>query len=152
MFYSGPALRAGGPHFDPGADAQVANLLPFGRLARSTGPRCPNRLFDLRHYLYDNPENRLYNDIISPCVGRRVGLYPIRTSVKRHIRQLLFLTTSRKNGLDSSNAENNGCVVDLFPFCPCSICLRHPDPVTPNHEQSPRGMSRGLHPRGSRNR
>jgi hypothetical protein len=63
-----------------GADAQVANLLPFGRLARSTGPRCPNRLFDLRHYLYDNPENRLYNDIISPCVRRRVGLYPKATA------------------------------------------------------------------------
>src|SRR5258706_3463580 len=39
-----------------GADAQVADLLAFGRLARSSRPRCPNRLFDLRHYLYDNPE------------------------------------------------------------------------------------------------
>ena len=30
--------------------------MAFGRLARSSGPRCPNRLFDLRHYLYDNSE------------------------------------------------------------------------------------------------
>jgi hypothetical protein len=28
--------------------------LAFGQLARSSQPRCPNRLFDLRHYLYDN--------------------------------------------------------------------------------------------------
>src|SRR5712692_2637732 len=40
-----------------GADAQVADPLAFGRLARSSGPRCPNRLFDLRHYLYDNAES-----------------------------------------------------------------------------------------------
>jgi hypothetical protein len=39
-----------------GADAQVADLLAFGRLARSSGPQCPNRLFDLRQYLYDNSE------------------------------------------------------------------------------------------------
>ena len=39
-----------------GADAQVADLLDFGRLARSSGPRCPNRLYDLCNYLYDNSE------------------------------------------------------------------------------------------------
>jgi hypothetical protein len=37
-----------------GADAQVADPLAFGRLAPSSGPTCPNRLFNLRHYLYDN--------------------------------------------------------------------------------------------------
>ncbi len=37
-----------------GADAQVAYLLAVGLLARSSEPRCPNRPFDLRHYLYDN--------------------------------------------------------------------------------------------------
>src|SRR5207247_1021467 len=39
-----------------GADAQVADPLAFGRLAPSSGPGCPNRLFNLRHYLYDNSE------------------------------------------------------------------------------------------------
>src|SRR5260370_21153712 len=39
-----------------GAHAQVADPLAFGRLARSGGPRCPNRLFDLPHYLYDNSQ------------------------------------------------------------------------------------------------
>jgi hypothetical protein len=37
-----------------GADAKVADPLAFGRLAPSSGPTCPNRLFNLRHYLYDN--------------------------------------------------------------------------------------------------
>jgi hypothetical protein len=32
------------------------NLLPFGPFARSSGPMCPNRLLDLRHYLHDNSE------------------------------------------------------------------------------------------------
>ena len=39
-----------------GADTQVADLLAFRRPTRSSGPRCPNRLFNLRHYLYDNSE------------------------------------------------------------------------------------------------
>ncbi len=39
-----------------GANTQVADLLASGRLARSSGAMCPNRLFDLRHYLYDNSE------------------------------------------------------------------------------------------------
>jgi hypothetical protein len=43
--------------FDQGADEQVTDLLAFGRFARSSGPRCPNRLFDLRRNLYDNPES-----------------------------------------------------------------------------------------------
>ena len=36
------------------ADAQVADLLAFRRPTRSSGPRCPNRLFNLPHHLYDN--------------------------------------------------------------------------------------------------
>ena len=40
-----------------GADAQVADLLAFRRPTPSTGPRCPNRLFNLRHYPYDNSES-----------------------------------------------------------------------------------------------
>ena len=39
-----------------GADAQVADPLTFGRLAPSSGPRCPNRVFNLSHWLYDNSE------------------------------------------------------------------------------------------------
>src|SRR5580698_2878424 len=38
------------------ADAQVAHLLAFRRPTHSSGPRCPNRLFNLRHHLYDNSE------------------------------------------------------------------------------------------------
>jgi hypothetical protein len=34
-----------------GANAQLADLVAFGRLVCSSGPRCPNRLFDLHHYL-----------------------------------------------------------------------------------------------------
>ena len=39
------------------ADLQVADLLAFGRLARSSRSRRPNRLCDLRHYMYDNSES-----------------------------------------------------------------------------------------------
>jgi hypothetical protein len=41
--------------------------LAFGQLARSGGPMCPNRLFDLRHYLYDNSE--MYCDLQSYVAG-----------------------------------------------------------------------------------
>jgi len=54
MFCSVRALRAGGPRLIQGTDAQVADPLAFRRLAPSSVPRCPNRLLNLRHRLYDN--------------------------------------------------------------------------------------------------
>jgi hypothetical protein len=43
--------------------------------------------------------------------------------------------------VDSSNAENDSCTVDVLPFCQCSIpFLRYPNFVAPNNEQGPCGM------------
>jgi hypothetical protein len=56
LFVQGQPLELANLVLINGADAQVADLLAFGQLARSGGPMCPNRLFDLRHYLYDNSE------------------------------------------------------------------------------------------------
>jgi hypothetical protein len=73
-----------------GAYAQVADLLAFGRLARSHWPMCPNRLFDLRHYLHDNAESDSITTLFRRVVGRRVGLYPKTTTrVPRYERTLL---------------------------------------------------------------
>jgi len=54
------------------ADAQAADPLAFGRFARSSGSRCPNRLCELRYYQYD----KLESDSITTLFRRRsdVGL------------------------------------------------------------------------------
>ncbi len=65
-----------------GADAQVADPLAYGRLAPSSGPMCPNRLFNLRHCLCDNSEINPICDIISPGVGRRVVLSHRDTTIR----------------------------------------------------------------------
>jgi hypothetical protein len=56
LFVQGQPLELANLVLIKGADAQVADLLAFGQLARSSVPMCPNRLFNLRHYLYDNSE------------------------------------------------------------------------------------------------
>ena len=64
-----------------GADAQVADLLAFGRLARSSGPRCPNRLSNLRHYLYDNPERDSITTLFRCASDVGLGYTPKRLLV-----------------------------------------------------------------------
>jgi hypothetical protein len=50
-----------------GADAQVADPLALGQLAGPSGPRCPDRLFNLRHQLYDNSEVTLLRHYFTEC-------------------------------------------------------------------------------------
>jgi hypothetical protein len=61
-----------------GADAQVANPLAFGRLAPLSGPMCPNRLFDLPHYLYDNSQSDSITTLFLPVSDVGLGYTPLR--------------------------------------------------------------------------
>jgi hypothetical protein len=55
--------------------------LAFGRLAPSSGPRCPNRLFNLRHYLYDNSEIDSITTLFRPVSDVGLGYTPKRLLV-----------------------------------------------------------------------
>jgi hypothetical protein len=61
---------------DPSGSAQyISRSTAIG--PRSSGRRCPNRLFDLRHRLSDNLESDSITTSFPRAVGRRVGLYLI---------------------------------------------------------------------------
>jgi hypothetical protein len=75
MFVQGQPFELADVVLIQGTDGQVADPLAFGRLARSSGPTCPNRLFNLRHYLYDNAKIDPIATSFHPGVGRTVGLY-----------------------------------------------------------------------------
>jgi hypothetical protein len=59
-------------------------------------PRCPNRLFDPCHWLYDNSKNKSNSitTLFSPDVGRRVGPYLKKKWFKPAPQQLQMLTSN----------------------------------------------------------
>jgi hypothetical protein len=63
------------------ADPQVADPLAFGRFARSSGPLCPNRLYNLRHYLYDKSESDSITTLLHKMSDVGLGYTPRRQAV-----------------------------------------------------------------------
>src|SRR5260370_4951500 len=90
-----------------GADAQVADPLAFGRLARSSGPMCPNRLFDLHHYLYDNSAMDSITSLFRRVRDAGVGYTPER---RRDVAQQETATSQSalktRNGYSRVHSEN----------------------------------------------
>jgi hypothetical protein len=72
-----------------GADAQVADPLAFGRLAPSTGPMCPNRLFNLRDNLYDNSEIDSITTLFRRASDVGLGYTQTRLSSAQLLNQFL---------------------------------------------------------------
>lgn len=67
-----------------GADAQVADLLAFRRPTRSSGPRCPNRLFNLRDYLYHSSEKDSITTFFRRMSDVGLGYTPKRREALLH--------------------------------------------------------------------
>jgi hypothetical protein len=62
----------------------LKNHTRFGRLALSSGPRCPNRLFNLRHCVYDNSESDSITTLFRRVSDVRLGYTLMRIFLLRH--------------------------------------------------------------------